>query len=259
MTDPILAAQARARRAFAALFIFLFIVAVVAAFIAWRGDGEDEAAPDPDAATTGPATAPVSDPPNADDGVDETDGAAEGTGPEWIDVNGLTLPVIEGAGPASVDGGLASGFGQCGSGAALAAVHLFVRSLPEARPDVFEPTIAGQFTGEDRDALAEAVDQGYTELLADTGGQIGPHDAGPVAVRIDYATDTSASVRLLLEETGGTSTPARAQLIVTTAWIDGDWRLVAPAGGSWESGLSSYSGNGEGFTYLADLEACDGH
>jgi hypothetical protein len=151
-------------------------------------------------------------------------------------VAGVRLPVSAAAGPHGVGGGLARGFTQTRAGAALAAAHLLVRVHPEVGADVFGPTVAHQVVGDDREALAANVADAYEQLLhqwpAAYGQPAGRLYLATPGYRIDSFTDQDATVALLIEiphDRGGTLLGATT---VRMRWHDGDWALLAPAGGA---------------------------
>jgi hypothetical protein len=156
----------------------------------------------------------------------------------FTEVAGLRLPVSDTAGPSEVAAGLARGFTRTQAGAALAAAHVLVRVHPEVGADVFGPTLDHQVVGDagDVQALAGNVADAYEQLLQQWPATYG-QPAGRLYLaiggyRIDSFTDTDATVALLIEvpDNGGGS--LLGATTVRMRWHQGDWALVAPAGGA---------------------------
>ena len=104
---------------------------------------------------------------------------------EWSDFAGLQLPVSSVHGPSCGKGSRAGCFTRDEAGAALAAVHLLVRTFPFAGSDVFTPTIREQVVGDARDQLERQTASGYASHLRDGGVEDGDPlplgDTGAVA------------------------------------------------------------------------------
>lgn len=156
----------------------------------------------------------------------------------FTEVAGVRLPVSDTAGPSQAAGGLARGFTRTQVGAALAAAHILVRVHPEVGADVFGPTLDHQVVGdvEDVQALSGNVTDAYEQLLQQWPATYG-QPAGRLYLaiggyRIDSITDTDAIVALLIEipDKGGGS--LLGATTVAMRWHQGDWALVAPAGGA---------------------------
>ena len=151
---------------------------------------------------------------------------------------GVALPTSPETGPARTVGALAGGFAQSRAGAVVAALHLLVRTAPQVGPAVFEPTIAEQVTGEHATAMGSVVADLYRRGAARAGlsyGQpLGDLPARVVGIRIDAYTEAEAHLSVLTAAPDATGVSRYAATAVTLVWSDGDWRLLAPPGGSWD-------------------------
>ena len=151
----------------------------------------------------------------------------------WSAVGGVPLPTSRTHGPRNDrDDGLAAGFSNSEPGAALAAVHLLVRTGPTVGPAVFEPTIASQATG----ANVAALKLTTNEIYADTGAS--PRTAAGTEVlgyRVEShsASPSSATVDVVLTSPALRQTDRSLQTTVSLEWINGDWWIVAPPLGDW--------------------------
>jgi hypothetical protein len=229
--DVIVAARRRTRRR---LTVAVLIgVGVLAALVYPAGlyvnaHLDDEAMP----STSGPpASAPPATPSN-DRGALPADVA-------FIRVAGVDLPVSAATGPAETVGGLARGFAHTRDGAVVAAVHLLVRTTPQVGPVVFEPTLADQVVGEFADAMRTHVANIYAQAAADAGvtyGQpLGGLSATVAGVRIDAYSDNQATLSVLTSAVDATSVTRNAATTIRLSFNGGDWRLVAPRDGRWDS------------------------
>jgi hypothetical protein len=153
----------------------------------------------------------------------------------FMEVAGVRLPVSDSAGPQDMAGGLGRGFARDRAGVALAAVHILVRVHPQVGADVFGPTLAGQVIGPHRQVLAANVEHSYRQLLTGQpvayGQPTGRLDFTITGYTIDAYTPGQAGVRLLLEVPTGSGTVLGGTGL-RLAWHEGDWALVAPAGGA---------------------------
>jgi hypothetical protein len=150
----------------------------------------------------------------------------------WSAVGGVPLPTSRTHGPRDDRDGLAAGFSNSEPGAALAAVHLLIRTGPTVGPAVFEPTIASQATGANVAALRLATD----ELYADTSGSPGTASGTQVlGYRIEsyVARPGSATVDIVLTSPALQQSDRSLQTTVSLEWINGDWWIVAPPLGDW--------------------------
>jgi hypothetical protein len=95
-------------------------------------------------------------------------------GLRWSGYHGVQLPSSPAAGPYHTANGVAWGFADTPLGALLAALNIAVRANAQWGPDVFVPTIRGQVTGPEADALLAScqADYGQASPAAHvTGGQ----------------------------------------------------------------------------------------
>jgi hypothetical protein len=154
----------------------------------------------------------------------------------WQRVAGVALPVSAAAGPRDQRGGLVRGFTHTPAGAVFAALHLLVRTTPQVGPAVFVPTLRDQVVGEHAQAMRAAVAVDYRQLAgAGTGGPVGPLPAALAGARLAAYTDTDAAVDLLTTAVDATGTARYAATTVHVTWTGGDWALIAPPGGRWDS------------------------
>jgi hypothetical protein len=162
-------------------------------------------------------------------------------------------------GPRNLDGGLASGFSQDEAGAALAAVHILLRSSPNVGPDVFGPTISAQVAGANQAAMKLSVQQQYDELVASTGAEPGaaiPGDAEIVGYRIVSFGDDKAAARVAVA-LGSPELDVSGRLVefdIALQWAgSGDWQVVAPPLGDWGSVATTLGGPPAGLLDYADI------
>src|SRR5581483_11509220 len=137
---------------------------------------------------------------------------------------GIELPVSRFAGPRTTSNGRASGFQRSELGAALAAVHLTYRTIPEAGSDVFEPTIHEQVVGENAEKLLAYVQQQYESERAKQGVVAGrplaPGAGRPVAYQVTNFDKDQAAVTLFA---GFTSDATKFfAFALEVRWVDGD-------------------------------------
>ena len=149
--------------------------------------------------------------------------------------DGAPVPVSPAGGPARQGGGLVSGFTDTPAGAVLAAVNIAVRTSGQAGSAVFTATIARQVTGPGAQALLSAAWTEYDQAAArhrpqSSGGPAGPATATVTSFDLTAWSPSQASVTL----TAAASASHGEQVAIPLGlqWLDGDWRLVAPAGGS---------------------------
>jgi hypothetical protein len=156
-------------------------------------------------------------------------------GVSWRDYHGVLLPYSSGDGPRIVRGDLASGFARTPLGALLAAVHVAVRANAQWGPKVFEPTIKDQVIGPDAASLLAATQGLYDKRrghLRD-GAALGRAYAVLEGFRWQgYSADT-ASLDLVSAGPGDSDVTVRAVTRLQLRWQNGDWRVIAPPGGTW--------------------------
>lgn len=166
----------------------------------------------------------------------------------WQPIAGVELPVSRTHGPRSTEDGGASGFSDSELGAALAAVHILVRTGANVGPDIYEPTITQQVTGTNAAAMKVLTDQQYRELRATAGVEDGdPLPSGNAEVlgyRIAAFADDTATVEVV------TTAPDLAGQVltfdVTLQRTDNDWQVVAPPRGDWGAVATTLSAAPEG-------------
>jgi hypothetical protein len=201
------------------------------------------AVPPPAPSTPQPAASPTA--------AAGQDGDPVPTDLAFTEVAGVRLPVSQAAGPREVAGGLAGGFAPTRAGAVLAAAHILVRIHPEVGADVFSPTLEHQVVGDDVQALAANVADAYEQLLHQwptTYGQ--PAGRLYLAVpgyRIDTFAADRATVALLIEIPDSGNGSLLGATTVSMRWHQGDWALLAPAGGAFTD--TSVVDDTSGFTF----------
>lgn len=158
-----------------------------------------------------------------------------------MDVEGFEVPVSAQAGPRAAVGGVAYGFADTAAGAVLAAANIVVRSSWECGPDVFGPTIEKQVTGADAMGLLENTVSAYNQDASQLPGLVFPRLA---AYRVTSYSSGDAMVSLVVGAVGSGGS-MYSVTPVEVRWTDGDWRVVAPAGGTWPG---SYVPSPAGYT-----------
>jgi hypothetical protein len=228
--DVIVAARRRTRRLVACVGVVLVGVAGVAV-LGWL---RSPPAPDPAMLPDGAAGAI----PSASPAPDPATGAMLPADVTWTRLAGVELPVSATTGPAQITGDLARGFAHSPAGAAVAALHLLVRTTAQVGPGVFEPTIDEQVTGEHATAMRYVVGDLYRRGAAQAGlayGQpLAELPARLVGIRLDSYTDARADLSVLTAAPDASGVTYYAATPVAVVWADGDWRLLAPPGGRWD-------------------------
>lgn len=142
--------------------------------------------------------------------------------------NGFQLPRSRMHGPCNVTATTASGYARTPTGALLASAHLLVRSGTPTPIAIAEDTITTQFiAGPDRDRTLSV-------MRAPHDGAITPHELGRITAFkiISYDPDTAV---VSLAVTNDILQGQYVTLSLVVRWVDGDWRMVAPAGGDWSA------------------------
>lgn len=139
------------------------------------------------------------------------------------------MPASAQAGPRAAVGGVAYGFADTAAGAVLAAANIVIRSSWECGPGVFAPTIEKQVTGADAMSLLENTVSAYDQDASQLPGLVYPR---LTAYRVDDYTSGDAMVSLVVGASGSGGS-MYSVTPVEVRWTDGDWRVVAPAGGTW--------------------------
>lgn len=158
----------------------------------------------------------------------------------WVDVAGVQLPVSRTHGPRTVTPAAAAGFSRSEAGAALAAVHILIRSSAAAGPSSFEPTITRQVTGANAAAMKLLARQQYQQLRSERGVADGAPvngDARVVGYRVASfgSTGATAGIEVFLTSADVTAKQQLLRFDVQLQWADGDWRAIAPPRGDWGS------------------------
>lgn len=154
------------------------------------------------------------------------------------DVAGVAMPVSRTHGPRVLEDGRARGFSDSEAGAALAAVHLLMRTSAAAGSDVFEGTLSTQALGANVTAMRQLLLEQYAELrstqdVAD-GAPLPIGDADVRGYKIQaYQPGTAATVDVLLSSAVLDEQQRLAQFRVVLQRTDDDWWLVAPPRGDW--------------------------
>lgn len=213
----------RPRRAIGALVVAVLVAA------GWAGASWVAARPNERAAAAGAAQTAAA-----------PSGVAPARGVTWVDFAGLDLPVSGVHGPGCGTGGRAGCFTRDEAGAAVAAVHLLVRTFPFAGPDVFSPTIAEQVVGDERARLARLTVAAYRDQTAGDphppGGVIRSEGGSVAGYRVEPGPAPAGDVRVvrvLVTGPGEAGVAVFTEYRVEVVWQGGDWRLVAPAWGDW--------------------------
>ena len=145
----------------------------------------------------------------------------------WRRVNeSVWLPYSSVDGPRVGSVGVVSGFARTDMGAALAGMHLFLRSTQYLGSEVFEPTLDVQVVGPFRDAVRASIRTEYQASkvrlnLAD-GDPIRFVGAVPTAFHVTHLSPLEVGVEVVVE--------ADHKFYVASyrlVWRTDDWRLIA--------------------------------
>ena len=199
-----------------------------------------------------PAPAPSSTPAGKKPGTV----TAAGAGVTWMGFHGIALPASAQDGPRHVsDGGLAWDFTDTPRGALLAAVNIAVRTAAQWGPAVYGPTIRYQVTGPDTAALAQSDTTAWVALRAAARARTAQPAAHSHAAIAGYWFESwTAAAGLIDLVTRGPAADGRSVLAATAvrvAWLYGDWRVLAPPGGTWASSAAAVPSLA-GFTPFSD-------
>ena len=161
----------------------------------------------------------------------------------WSDFHGIELPVSTQAGPLHMQHGLAWGFTDTPLGAVLAAVNIGVRTAAQWGPGIYQPTITYEVTGPDAHALLAADDSDYAALQAAAhvapGQPAGRGYAVEAAYRLAAYTPRTATADIVSEGPASNGTTVLAVTRIQLLWQSGDWRVIAPPGGTWASSATT--------------------
>jgi hypothetical protein len=147
----------------------------------------------------------------------------------WEAVHGVVLPYSRSAGPRRVDGPVAAGYTHTPTGALIAAAQLSTRASPVFTPG-YETTVRDQVVpSRDRDTFLENLRaQVQVPPAAGETGQL-------AGFLFNSYTPVAATVTLAFRMPSAEPTPTYQVATFTVLWRGGDWRLVAPPGGSYLS------------------------
>lgn len=216
-------------RGWAAVIAVLILVVSFLVLRAGREEGDASGSPRPDGASFRPAVTASADVPGGEDDSKLS----------WTSAHGVALPVSPDHGPIRTRDGSASGFARTEVGAAIAAAHLVVITSSTAGPASFGPAIEEQVVGPNAPAMAARVAEQYQALRLPAGvgdGQPLPGANADVLGFLLEAYDSAhAVVRLVLTSPELQADGDVVELPVTLAWSEGDWALVAPPNGVWDS------------------------
>ncbi|KDA40862.1 hypothetical protein BMG523Draft_04326 [Frankia sp. BMG5.23] len=183
---------------------------------------------------------PVSPPPRADDVT-------------FYDfIGGLRLPRSAAAGPAHLDGFLASGFARSRIGSVLAAINIAYRTAGTLGESVWRPTIERQVIGDNRTALLAAAQREGRQDMPGPGERIAGSDSRIIGWQLESYSQDTAMVRYLLLLIQAKGQPLLAAVRVEVRWVDDDWKVVAPSGGDWRNAGSQVTDTA-GFRMLAQF------
>lgn len=163
----------------------------------------------------------------------------------WAPAVGVNLPMSRLNGPRVVDAGTARGFSRSEVGAALAAVHVLIRSEANAGPNIYGPTITGQVTGANAPAMKLLNDELYSELLSTSSVARGAPIPGADAVVLGYRvaaydpSDGPTTVDVYLSSPTLKTKRQAVRFNVRLLWSRGDWRVIAPARGDWATAATT--------------------
>jgi hypothetical protein len=163
----------------------------------------------------------------------------------WTDFHGIELPVSPQAGPHHIHNGLSGGFTDTRLGAVLASVNIGVRTAAQWGPRIYQPTINHHVIGPAARLLLAADNSDYAALRAAAhvapGQPAGRGYAVEAAYRLISYTPRSATAVIVTEGPASNGTTVRAVTRIRVRWLRGDWRVVAPRGGTWSSSATAVS------------------
>jgi hypothetical protein len=178
--------------------------------------------------TDGPTTGNVAESP-ADPGPTTVPTVAP-QGVTWQLFGQVAVPYSDSAGPRRVTTSTASGYAHTPIGALIAAAQISTRSGFSNGRDVWEPVVTEQFVpSADRDRLLGNLRNTPPEPARP--GEL----SQPAGFIYQSYTQDTAVIGLVDRAPSRTNAPAYFIATVTMLWKDGDWRMVAPPGGSWLS------------------------
>ncbi|PWJ52653.1 hypothetical protein SAMN06264364_11824 [Quadrisphaera granulorum] len=228
--------RARRRRTQIAVLGVIAIVFPATALSAWNvlRDGES--------ASSGP---PAIEQSAAPDPSGQSPAPTSSSDLTWVDHDGTPLPVSATAGPTRQDGPLDVGYADTDLGAAVAALNISYAASAAARPEVFRAALDRQVTGPGRDALEVYVERDYAGSRVAAGlpdGAVLPAgDGTAVGYRVTALPAGNRHVQLVVTAPAADGSPQVFSADVVMTWSGGDWKLVAPTEGTWDSAISQLS------------------
>jgi hypothetical protein len=177
----------------------------------------------------------------------------------WQEVAGARLPFSRLHGPRNTSRGEAGGYSRSETGAAIAAVHVLMRTSASAGPAIYAPVLATQVTGTNLPALKLATSDEYERLRAQSrvadGAPIPGNGGAQITGYVVHAYEAragAATIDVVVTSPDLSSTGRYVSFRVLLSWQHEDWRVVAPPNGDWGSiattlgaapaGLVSYGG-----------------
>lgn len=151
--------------------------------------------------------------------------------------DGVSLPVSRSAGPQRFVNGRGSDFARSELGAALAAIHISHNASAGPGPAIFTATIRSQVTGTERDAMLDHISGEYETDRQKFGLPEGAPLPGPAAARIAYKVNRYSEADAAITVASGLASDATKFFAfdLELRWMNGDWHMVAPPGGSFAS------------------------
>ncbi len=184
-------------------------------------------------------TPPAAEQSTAPDGASQSPAPSSTSDLTWVDRQGTPLPVSATAGPASQDGPLDVGYANSDLGAVLAAVRISYAAGPSAGAAMFRPALENQVTGPAQQVLSVAVEKEYAEARVAVGLRDGqplpPGDATLLGYRVGQLPGVNRHIQLVLTSAAADGAQQVYSVDVVMTWQDGDWRLLAPSAGTWNS------------------------
>ena len=226
--------QNRRRRTQIAVLAVIAVVFPATALSAWNvlrdGEGTDG---------TPPAAVEPSEAPSPPEGSSAPSSPSDLT---WVDHDGTLLPASVSAGPARQDGPLDVGYTRTDLGAVVAALNISHAASAAARPEVFRAALARQVTGPARDALEVYVERNYAgsrvQAGVSDGAALPAGDGTVVGYRVSDLPSSNRHVQLVVTAPAADGSPQLYSADVVMTWSGGDWQLVAPTEGTWDSAIT---------------------
>lgn len=233
-------ARRRTRLVIAGVSVLVTIIAAGTVALANLVGGGGEGAEPPARAGSPPSAAP----PAPGIAPQQVAPDARSSSLSWVNVQGVALPVSSAHGPRSYVDGRGWGFARTDRGAGLAAVHIMWATGGLVSPRVFRPTIEQQTFGPHQGRFLSVVQARYEAARMREGVPPGePVGRSEIELRGYWlegrSTDDSVTVHVLFANTSAAARnaglPPLSSAPITLAWLDGDWKALAPATG-WSDG-----------------------